>query len=132
MRLATAATRSSRATLVSLEQPSLTAAWIAVGGCASECYTKVTSTTRNGLHTRAQARARTRTPQPSPSPSPSPLTPHPSPFPPPGDLDYFNWPEKTYNGTDLNVTADTFAYEVKDATLTLTLTLTLTRCSATL
>ena len=35
-----------------------------------------------------------------------------------GDLDYFNWPERTYNGTDLNVTTDTFAYEVKDATTT--------------
>ena len=35
-----------------------------------------------------------------------------------GELDYFNWPERTYNGTDLNVTADTFEYEVKDATTT--------------
>ena len=35
-----------------------------------------------------------------------------------GNLDYFNWPERTYDGTDLNVTADTFEYEVKDATTT--------------
>lgn len=35
-----------------------------------------------------------------------------------GNLDYFNWPERTYNGTDLHVTADTFEYEVKDATTT--------------
>ena len=31
-----------------------------------------------------------------------------------GDLDYFNWPERTYNGTDLHVTADTFEYEVTE------------------
>lgn len=35
-----------------------------------------------------------------------------------GHRDYFNWPEQTYDGTDLNVTADTFEYEVKDATTT--------------